>query len=212
MSGEWVATIACDPSDGICASNAIRPRHDVKESAASGSSNRYRPGSTTRVLSTWRKACPWLRACRSTPPKRSAHSPSAPIAVKSSSIFSARRKNPPLPPPRVPNNRSARSRFESSSDGRAVAASETLRRCAPTCRDQAEAIASTRVDLPLPFSPMSTVSPGAGSKPFSTSSRTAGIVKGQSSVRTFPRSTSMRRKGAPVSVVIGRIFSGKRLT
>lgn len=28
MSGEWVATIACDPSVGICASRAISPRHE----------------------------------------------------------------------------------------------------------------------------------------------------------------------------------------
>src|SRR5205807_6019851 len=41
MSGECVATIACEPSDGIRASSAISPRHEVNESAASGSSNRY---------------------------------------------------------------------------------------------------------------------------------------------------------------------------
>jgi hypothetical protein len=52
------------------------------------------------------------------------------------------------------------------------------------------------------------VKPGAGSKPLSTSSRTAGIVKGHLSIRTLPRSTSIRRRGAPVSVLIGRIFSG----
>src|SRR5258708_1336019 len=107
MSGEWVATIACDPSVGICASTAIRPRQDVNDSAASGSSNRYRPRSTTRVLSTWRNAWPWLRAWRSTPPNRSAQRPSGPTAVKSSCIFSALRKKPPFPPPGVPTSRSA---------------------------------------------------------------------------------------------------------
>jgi len=63
--------------------------------------------------------------------------------------------------------------------------------------------------LTAPFSPMNTVRPGAGSKAFSTSSRTVGIVKGQLSIRTLPRSTSIRRRGAPVSVVIRRIFSGR---
>src|SRR5439155_93367 len=141
MRGECVATIACEPSAGTRASSAIRPRQEVKESAASGSSKRYKPLSTTRVFSTWMNAWPWLLACRSTPPKRSAHRPSAPTAVNSSCIFSARRKNPPFPPPRVPMRRSARSRPESSAEGLAVAINETFRRSARTWPAHAAPIA-----------------------------------------------------------------------
>ena len=37
----------------------------------------------------------------------------------------------------------------------------------------------------------------------------AGIVKGQLSIRTLTRSTSIRRRGAPVRVAIRRIFPGR---
>ena len=119
--------------------------------------------------------------------------------MNSSCIFSARRKNPPFPPPRVPMRRSARSKPESSAEGLAVTINETFRRWARTWRAHAAAIASTSVDLPLPFSPTRTVNPGDGSKPFSTRSRTAGIVYGQLSIWTLALSTSIRRSGAPLS-------------
>src|SRR5690242_3129674 len=143
----------------------------------------------------------WLLSCRSSPPNRSIHLPDLWTSVKSSCIFSARRKKPPLPPRRVPSSRRARFSSESSCDGCALAFSETLWRSARTCLAQAAAIASTSVDLPLPFSPIRIVNPGAGSKPFSTRSRTAGIVYGHWSARTLPLSTSIRRSGAPFRTV-----------
>lgn len=90
-----------------------------------------------------------------------------------------------------------RCRSESSAEGSATARWSQSSRNAVIRRPQAAASASTTVDLPVPFSPINTVTPRFRVRPCCQMCRTTGNVYGQWLAVARPRSIVIPVTGAP---------------